>query len=101
MKEDKLRAHATCSVCGERIGHTRLPIFWVISIEQYTINIGAIRRQDGLTALLGNHARLSQIMGTDAEMAELMLGPIQKTICATCATGDICLMQLVEKEDEA
>ncbi len=100
MKEDELRTHAICSVCGGRIGHTLLPIFWTISIEHYTINMGAIRRQDGLTALLDGHARLAQVMGTDAEMAKRTLGPITMTICATCAAGDICLMQLMKSDPE-
>jgi len=30
MKEAELRKHADCSACSNKIGHTGLPLFWVV-----------------------------------------------------------------------
>ncbi len=38
MKERELREHATCSLCRQKIGHTGLPLFWVVRIERFGID---------------------------------------------------------------
>ncbi len=100
MKEKELRKHAICSICGQKIGHTGLPLFWTLVIERHGIKMEVIRSQDGLAALLGSGSELAQVVGTDAPMTVTVLGPITVTVCEACAAGDICLMQLAELEVE-
>lgn len=77
MKQTELRKHATCSLCKEPIGHTRLPRFWRVTIERFGIDVNAVRRQDGLAAA----------MGPDEDMAKAVMEPLTLTVCGNCAAG--------------
>lgn len=86
MKEDELRTHAKCSICKKLIGHTGLPLFWTVKIERHGIKMDVVRRQDGLTAMLGGNAQLAHVMGTDEEMTMPLLdAPIELTVCEECS----------------
>lgn len=84
MKERELRDHATCDVCGNKIGASKLPVFSVVTLRRFRVRLDAIRRQDGLTAMLGGHAGLAMAMGPDEDLAEEYADPLELTICATC-----------------
>lgn len=84
MKEQELRKHAICSLCKRPVGSSGLPLFWVIRIERYGLNVQAIQRQDGLAALLGS-SRLAEVMGANADMATPVMEPLTLTVCETCA----------------
>lgn len=88
MKENELRKHAVCSLCGKRIGHTGLPLFWVIEFKRYGINLQALKRQDGLTAVLCGAAALANLLGPDEPMAEC-ISHAKLTVCETCAMEDV------------
>lgn len=85
MKENGLRKHAVCSLCHKPIGWTKIPLFWTVRIERHGIKMDAIRRQDGLTAMLGGRADIAQVMGTDEEMTMPVMDPIELTLCEMCA----------------
>ena len=85
MKEKELREHAICTVCKRAIGHAGLPLFYVLTIERYGVKMDAVKRQDGLSALLGGHARLAAVMGPDEEMTESLMDPGKITVCEVCA----------------
>ena len=93
MKEKELRKHAICSQCGKPIGHTGLPLFWTLEIDRHGIKLDAVKRQDGLTALLGGHAGIAQVMGTDEEMTEKMMDTKRITLCETCAFPIMVLIE--------
>ena len=95
MKESELRKHAKCSRCGELIGASGLPLFWTVTISRWGIDMNALRRQDGLGALLRSNA-LASVMGTDEDMASLVSGPVELTICERCCTVSTCLAELSE-----
>jgi hypothetical protein len=84
VNEIELRKHTHCTVCGKPIGHTGLPLFWTVEIKRHGIEMAAVKRQDGLTAMLGGNAQLAQVMGTDEEMTKL-LSDVQVTMCYVCA----------------
>lgn len=84
MKEKQLREHTTCSICKEKIGASGMPAFWTFKIEHHGLKVDAIQRQDGLTAMLGGHAMLAQVMGVDAEMTSPIGDPVVLTVCETC-----------------
>ncbi len=97
MKERELRECATCAVCGEKIGKSGLPMFWRVRIERHGIKLDAVRRQSGLTDLLGGSAVLAMAMGADEEMTLPMMEPVALTVCESCCTKDVCIAYLAEK----
>lgn len=85
MKERELRQHATCSLCRQKIGHTGLPLFWTVRIERHGIDLAAIRRQTGLTMMLGGNAEIAAAMGPDEDLTKPMMDPVTLTVCEACA----------------
>lgn len=100
MKQDELMKHSVCSLCGWKImtGSNGLPLFWVVSIERYGLKLDAIRRQDGLTAMLGGQPRLASVMGPNEDMATRLGDPDKLTVCEDCAMEKLipvaCLAQI-------
>jgi hypothetical protein len=92
MRELELRKHSICSKCKKLIGHTGLPLFWIGKFERHGIKMDVVKRQDGLTAMLGGNAVLSQVMGTDEEMTQVMASK-NITLCESCA---LPVMELIE-----
>lgn len=83
MKEAELRKHATCSLCRNPIGHTRLPLFWKVTVERFGIDLAAMQRQQGLGLMIGGP--LAAVMGRDETMARPMMEAKVLTVCETCA----------------
>lgn len=65
MKEQELRAHATCSLCRQKIGASGLPLFYRLTVERFGVKLDAVRRQAGLEMMLGGAVRIAQAMGID------------------------------------
>jgi hypothetical protein len=83
MKEAELRQHATCSLCKKPIGHTRLPLFWKVTVERFGVDLQAVQRQHGLALMIG--APLASVMGPDETMAKPVMDPKVLTVCEGCA----------------
>lgn len=100
MRERELRQHAKCSACGELIGHTGLPLFSVVTIKRHGIKVDAVRRQDGLAAMLGSPL-LAGVMGADEEMTEIM-DEGTFTLCEACAfdTPVLALLGIAARKEE-
>lgn len=90
MKEQELRQHTTCSVCKKKVLATGVPLFWRVTVERFWVDVGAVKRQDGLGAFLGS-SQLAAVMGTDEDLAKPMMEPATLTVCNMCA----CLPQVV------
>ncbi len=97
MKEGELREHAVCDLCGNKIGSSGLPLFWIAVIQRHGVLLSALRRQDALSTLLGGSAALAQATGPDEDMTTPMMHPIELTICETCAMEDRITMAALEK----
>jgi hypothetical protein len=95
MKEEELRKHTKCSVCGKGIGHTGLPYFWMLTVERYGINFEAMKRQDGLAAYLG-HTGLAEALGPNEDMAEKIMDTVTLTLCEDCAMKQLTIPALCE-----
>jgi len=95
VKEEELRKHTTCSNCGKKIGHTGLPGFWVLKVERHMIDLRAVKRQDGLAAMLDGDVVLAQVMGPDEDMTLPMMESVEITLCEECALGDVNIGGLV------
>lgn len=96
MKEKELRERANCAICGRKIGQSGLPMFWRVRLERHGIKMDAVRRQSGLTAMMGGSAVLAMVMGADEEMTQHMMDPVELTVCEDCCTRDVCVAQLAE-----
>lgn len=98
MKEKELREVATCALCGKGIGHTGLPLFWRVRIQRYGLEADALKKQQGLTMMLGGNAVLAGIMGLDEDMAKKIFDR-EITVCETCASEPklTCVAILAEK----
>lgn len=97
MKEAELRKHAVCSLCRQKIGVSGLPLFWRVTIERFGVHLDRIRRQDGLTALLGGRAGLASVMGPDEDLAEPLMEKLVLTVCDPCAMRETRIALLVEE----
>lgn len=85
MKEEELRKHCLCSLCGEKImARGGLPLFYRVTVERFGINLRAAQRQDGLAQFLG-HTQLARIMGPDEDIASPLMEPLVLTVCETCS----------------
>lgn len=103
MKEDELRQHAECSICGHKVGEAFSPFLYRVTVEHYVLNTQAIQRQQGLTMMMGGHAGLARIMGPDEDLArKVTQGAI--TVCEGCSqsleTPIAQLMELALKDEE-
>lgn len=84
MREEELLEHADCSICNRKIGACGVPLFWTAEIKRHGLKIDAIRRQDGLAALIGSPV-IANALGPDEEMTEELISQTI-TICEECAT---------------
>ncbi|MCB2218027.1 MAG: hypothetical protein KQH59_18345 [Desulfobulbaceae bacterium] len=91
MREGELRKHAICSKCGNKIGHTGLPLFWTIRAERHGIKMDVVKRQTGLAMMLGGNALIAAAMGPDEDMTELV-DSADLTLCEACASPVLELM---------
>ncbi len=97
MKEDQLREHAKCDVCGKSIGASGLPMFWTVRVERHGLKLDALQRQQGLTMMLGGHAGLARVMGPDEEMTTPLMDPVELTVCETCGSPERIIGVALEK----
>lgn len=85
MKELELRKYATCSLCHKKIVNNGIPLFWKVTVERFSLNTGAIFRQDGLAAVLGGRSDIAMAMGPDEELASPFMEPVTLAVCESCA----------------
>jgi hypothetical protein len=100
VREKELRESSICANCGKPFGHTQLPIFFRVTIEQLGVDIEAIRRQDGLAALLGGSSAIAMVMGADEEMTKPLREPVTVTLCYDCAVSPVCVLELLYDQNE-
>jgi hypothetical protein len=94
MKEDELRTHTKCSRCRKGIVHKGLPSFWTLTVNRYSLDMGAIIRNAELAAFLGGSAALAHVMGPDEDMAEEIMDTVTLTLCENCAMGLVIIPAL-------
>ncbi len=100
MREQELREHAKCALCGQGIGAAG-PLFWTAKITSWILDMRALQRQTGMEMMMGGHVAIAQIMGPNEDMAEKMV-EVEITVCQTCAIDkSLPLMAMVPEDDEA
>ena len=88
MKEMELREHAKCDLCGQFVVASGVPLFYRVSVERFGILLDAVRRQQGLTMMLGGDARLANVMGADEDVAKPMMSKVSVTVCEKCSVNN-------------
>ncbi len=96
LKEKELRRHAVCGHCGRKIGETKLPIFYLVTVERHGIDMQALQRQQGLGMMLGGNGLLAMHMGANEDMTIPLMEKATVMICEECSTLDLCVAQLAE-----
>ncbi len=84
MKEKELRERAVCNSCGKKVGACGSPFIWTVKIERHMVDMAPMKRQDGLTAMLGGNAMLANVMGMDEAMTT-RISSSDRTVCDDCA----------------
>jgi hypothetical protein len=94
MKEEELRTLTTCAVCGKKLGQCiagKLPMFYVVKVQQYILDNDALQRQQGLAMMMGGNGLLASVMGPDEDMAKATGEEEKKMVCTTCMAKTLLL----------
>lgn len=86
MKRAELLKHSQCNLCGHKIGHTALPLFWRVTVERFGVDLQALRRADGFALTIGS-ADIASLMGPDEDLARPVMQPVVLTVCEQCAVA--------------
>ena len=73
-----------CAACTKGVAHSNQHQFFVIEIDSYLLNHGAIRRQSGLEQYLNGNAMLAFVMGPDEDLASRISGTGRVWVCQEC-----------------
>lgn len=99
MKAKDLRP---CDGCGDVLTSNGVPMFYRVRVETMGVNVNAVRRQVGLSMMMGNSA-LAAIMGPDEDMASPVFPAEDVLLCLQCAmaTPVAVAQELAEKRKKA
>ena len=96
MKEKELRERAECGICDRKIMKSASPLFYVVSIQRFGVEMRAVHRQAGLEQFLGGSVAIAQAMGPDEDMATELTDKKELTVCEGCAGKPIEVHRLSE-----
>lgn len=100
MKEAELRKFATCGLCSKKIGATGHPLFYLLTIEHYALDLSAISQQQGLAMLLGGNGALALAMGPDCDVARPLMPPKKIMVCGLCSQQKTPPIMVIAEEGE-
>lgn len=83
-----------CHICEEGMMHNNHPFFYKITVEQYVIDIAAVKRQAGLEMSMGEAAPLASVMGPNEDLAK----GLNKTEILVCGDHLEIVVPLLETE---
>lgn len=84
MKEKELREHTDCTLCKKPIGKTGMPLFWVVELQRFGLDLNALQRNAGLAMQLGS-VQLAEVMGPNEDLAKPIMEKKKITVCEDCA----------------
>lgn len=79
----KRQEFAPCLHCGKGMMHAGSPIFYRVRIEQFAIDLNAVRRAAGLEMMLGSQ-HLAAALGPDENLAKRLFDR-SGLLCLNCA----------------
>jgi len=101
LKEAELREVCVCALCRRKIGQTKMPLFYLVTIERHGLDMRALSRQQGLGMMLGGHGGIAMAMGPDEDMTVVLQEPIRIMVCEDCSTKSTMVAQLAEEAGKA
>jgi hypothetical protein len=84
MKEAELRKLARCCCCQRLIGETEVPIFYVLTLERYAMDLSAVVRQSALETMVGSVV-VAQALGPNEDLAKPLMIPRREMVCEKCS----------------
>lgn len=88
-----------CVLCNKGMMNGGAIHFYRIRLENFIINIDAVRRQAGMEMMMGSPT-IAQAMGPDEDMATSM-GEQEMLICANCfLNSDVRLFSLLNAVEQ-
>lgn len=94
MRELELREFAVCDICRKKIGESRIPFFYKVSVETHHLDGGAIQRKTGLELVTGSPL-LATVLGPDEPMTTVPGGCTTVSVCYNCAVRNGALVALI------
>lgn len=82
MKQSDIKK---CAICDLGMMHSGAPLFYIMTIQHYMMDLGAVQRQHGLEMFMGEAAPLAQIMGPNEDLAKPLSKEIKIWVCQDCA----------------
>ncbi len=76
-----------CAACGRAVGHSNQLVFYQLKARYMMLDIGAIRRADGMEQMMGGGsfgAMIQQVMGRDEDLAKEVFNH-SLCICQQCS----------------
>jgi hypothetical protein len=84
-----------CALCQKPLMHTRLPLFYRVTVERMTIDLKAVRERHGIEVLLGS-APLAEVFAPTTEIANPLFQAATILVCERCAIEPFCVAVLDE-----
>ena len=88
-----------CGRCNRGVMHAGNPTFYLISIQQFLIDLSAVQRAHGFELMMGSPA-LANIMGRDEDLAVPVSEKREEFLCLECLMIPVVLWELLEKGEE-
>lgn len=87
MKQSEFKP---CAICRQGVMHTKLPLFWRLTVERMGVDLMAIRQQYGLELMIGNPA-IASALSSNPDIAKPLTdeGPDTLLVCENCMTGEL------------
>lgn len=85
LKGLKHRDLKPCIYCGLGMMHGGGIAFYRVKIERCIVDVREVKRAAGLEMMMGGHALLANVMGSDADLAKIMPHATEVLVCDECA----------------
>jgi hypothetical protein len=79
-----LRDIRPCDLCGRKLCHTQLPLFWRIRIERMAIDLKVAQQLEGLSMFLGS-SQMAEAFAPSTDLVKPMDQPDELLVCEHCA----------------
>jgi len=74
-----------CACCRKGVAHGGNILFYQLRLARFGLDLGAVRRQQGLEQMLGGCARLADVMSPDEDLARPVSDELQVWVCEPCS----------------
>lgn len=75
-----------CGLCGKGLMHAHAVVFYKVTVQQFVIDMNAVRELAGMELMLGKAAPLAEILGSVNEIAFAPVPASAMLVCLECAT---------------